>query len=130
MITSYIVTMHTKVPYSAVLRSFFFTVYSIETIFSQPAIVNGLIIRKMSRTCTRKRCSLDALPWPRIIFAGSCLQIMAESTNLVAKALNRLTDNVFIDALTDHDRGSLSDLVQEYFCGAPDTSDADDDSGK
>ena len=55
---------------------------------------------------------------------------MAESLDLVAKTLNRLTDRVFTDALTDRDRGSLSDLVHEFFCGAPDPSDADDDTGK
>ena len=53
---------------------------------------------------------------------------MAESADLVAKALNRLTDEAFTDVLTDRDRGSLSDLVHEFFCSAPDPSDAD--SGK
>ena len=56
------------------------------------------------------------------------LCIMAESADLVAKALNRLTDEAFTDVLTDRDRGSLSDLVHEFFCSAPDPSDAD--SGK
>ena len=51
---------------------------------------------------------------------------MAESADLVAKALNRLTDEAFTDVLTDRDRGSLSDLVHEFFCSAPDPSDADD----
>ena len=39
------------------------------------------------------------------------LCIMAESADLVAKALNRLTDEAFTDVLTDRDRGSLLDLV-------------------
>ena len=50
MITSYIVTMHTKVPYSAVSRSFFFTVYSIETIFFQPVVYGGIIRKTLNDT--------------------------------------------------------------------------------
>ena len=56
------------------------------------------------------------------------LCIMAESPDLVAKALNRLNDKVFTDILTDRNRGSLSDLVYRFLCSAPDPSDADDSS--
>jgi len=56
---------------------------------------------------------------------------MAECPDLVATALNRLTDRVFTDALTDRDRSSLSDLVEQFFCSTADGSEADqDDSGK
>ena len=57
------------------------------------------------------------------------LSIMVESPDLAAKALNRLTNEVFTDVLTDRDRGLLSDLVHEFSFSAPDPSDADD-SGK
>ena len=57
------------------------------------------------------------------------LCIMAESPDLVAKALNRPTDEVFTDILADRNRGSLSDLIYKLLYSAPDPSDADD-SGK
>ena len=57
------------------------------------------------------------------------LCIMANSPDLVAKALNRLTDEVFTDVLTEFDCGSLLDLVYKLLCSAPNPSDADD-SGK
>ena len=56
------------------------------------------------------------------------LCIMAESPGLVAKALNRLTDEVSTDILTDRNRGSLSELVYRFLCSAPDPSDADESS--
>ena len=43
------------------------------------------------------------------------LCIMAKSAELVAKALNRLTDEAFTDVLTDRDRGSLSDPSMSFF---------------
>ena len=47
------------------------------------------------------------------------LCITAESAELVAKALNRLTNEAFTDVLTDRDHGSLPDLVHEFFFAAP-----------
>ena len=51
---------------------------------------------------------------------------MAERADQVASALNRLTDQVFREALSDRDQDLLSDLVFEFFCHAPDAA---DDSG-
>ena len=47
----------------------------------------------------------------------------------VAKALNRLTDTVFLDTLSSRDRESMSHFVADYFCGEPET-DVDSDSGE
>ena len=54
---------------------------------------------------------------------------MAEATDRVALALNRLSDKVFMDALSDRDRGSMAELVAEFFCSAPDNP-LDDDEGE
>lgn len=51
---------------------------------------------------------------------------MAERADRVASALNRLADSAFTDALSDRDRDSLSDLVMEFFCHAPER---DEDPG-
>ena len=38
----------------------------------------------------------------------------------VARALSRRADPVFLEALSDRDHASLSDLIEEYFCGSSD----------
>ena len=42
----------------------------------------------------------------------------------VASALNRLTDRVFVDALSAGDQSAMSDLVADFF-GDPDTDISD-----
>ena len=54
---------------------------------------------------------------------------MAGSADLVAKALNRLTDKAFTDVLTDRDAAHSWTSSMSFFCSAPDPSEADD-SGK
>ena len=51
------------------------------------------------------------------------IETMAEGSDQVASALNRLTDHVFTEALSDRDQSSLSDLVSEFFCQAPNPAD-------
>ena len=41
----------------------------------------------------------------------------------VASALNRLTDRVFIEALSFRDQDAMADLVANFFCGDTDVSD-------
>ncbi len=43
---------------------------------------------------------------------------MAEQANGVATVLNRLADGEFTAALSIRDRGSLAELVEEFFCSA------------
>ena len=44
----------------------------------------------------------------------------------VASALNRLTDRVFVEALSFRDQDAMADLVADFFCGDPDTDVSDD----
>ena len=39
----------------------------------------------------------------------------------VASAINRLTDRVFVEALSSRDQDTMADLVADFFCGDPDT---------
>ena len=41
---------------------------------------------------------------------------MAQKAELVASALNRFTDRVFVDALSSSDIAAMSELVAEFFC--------------
>ena len=41
---------------------------------------------------------------------------MAQKANLVASALNRITDRVFVDALSSSDRVATSEQVADFFC--------------
>ena len=41
---------------------------------------------------------------------------MAQKADLVASALNRITDRVFVDALSSSDRAAMSELVADFFC--------------
>ena len=41
---------------------------------------------------------------------------MAQKADLVASALNRITDCVFVDALSSSDRAAMSELVADFFC--------------
>ena len=41
---------------------------------------------------------------------------MARKVDLVASALNRITDRVFVDALSFSDRAAMSELVADFFC--------------
>ena len=55
-----------------------------------------------------------------------------ERTN-VAHALNRLTDSVFVAALSSRERSSMSELVADFFCGDQETemssSEEEEESG-
>ena len=42
--------------------------------------------------------------------------IMAQKANLVASPLNRITDRVFVDALSSSDRVAMSEQVADFFC--------------
>ena len=44
----------------------------------------------------------------------------------VASALNRLTDKVFVEALSFRDQDAMADIVADVFCGDPDTDVSDD----
>ena len=50
---------------------------------------------------------------------------MARNSESVASALNRLTDMVFVDALSAGDQSAVSDLVADFFFGDPDTDISD-----
>ena len=50
---------------------------------------------------------------------------MARNSERVVSALNRLTDRVFVDALSAGDQSAMSDLVADFFCGDPDTDISD-----
>ena len=39
---------------------------------------------------------------------------------LVAKALNKYSDRVFIEALSERDCAAMSELVEEFFCSGHD----------
>ena len=41
----------------------------------------------------------------------------------VSSALNRLTDRMFVEALSSRDQDAMADLVADFFCGDPDVSD-------
>ena len=41
---------------------------------------------------------------------------MARKADLVASALNRITDRVFVDALSSSNRAAMSELVADFFC--------------
>ena len=41
---------------------------------------------------------------------------MARKADLVASALNRITDRVFVDALSSSDRAAMSELAADFFC--------------
>ena len=41
---------------------------------------------------------------------------MAQKADLVASFLNRITDRVFVDALSSSDRAAMSELVADFFC--------------
>ena len=41
---------------------------------------------------------------------------MARKADLVASALNRIIDRVFVDALSSSDRAAMSELVADTFC--------------
>ena len=85
----------------------------------------------MSRTKKTERLYARCVTIATMLFPGKSQLDFHESWQkaliLKEKTLNRLTERVFTNALTDSDRGSRSDLVQESLCGAPD---ADDDNGK
>lgn len=60
---------------------------------------------------------------------------MAQKTQRVASALNRLVDGAFVDALSVRDQSSMADLVADFFMGDPDTdtdvdSEEEDEPGK
>ena len=42
--------------------------------------------------------------------------IMAQKADLVASAPNRITDRVFVDALSSSDRVAMSEQVADFFC--------------
>ena len=50
---------------------------------------------------------------------------MARNSERVVSALNRLTDMVFVDALSAGDQSAMSDLVADFFFGDPDTDISD-----
>ena len=52
--------------------------------------------------------------------------IMAQKTDLVASALNRITDRVFVDALSSSDRAAMSELVADFFCDDESTDDGNE----
>ena len=43
-------------------------------------------------------------------------EIMAQKADLVASPLNRITERVFVDALSSSDRVAMSELVADFFC--------------
>ena len=49
---------------------------------------------------------------------------MAEKAS-VASLLNKLADPVFVAALSSRDKVSMSELVEDYFCGDPETDISD-----
>ena len=53
---------------------------------------------------------------------------MASETDRVAAALNRITDAVFLDALSTNDRTAMADFVADFFCGEnTDNSDSEEE---
>ena len=54
------------------------------------------------------------------VFSESLGLKMARPTPLpdtVAKTLNRLTDRVFLEALSASDSDAMTQLIEDYFCG-------------
>ena len=53
---------------------------------------------------------------------------MAEQqVSTVAFALNKLSDDAFTASLSDRDLGSLTELIEEYFCSSPRANDSEEE---
>ena len=53
---------------------------------------------------------------------------MSDNAAQVSAALNRFTDGVMVNALSDRDHSALAELVEDFFC-APAISDDEPGSG-